>query len=53
MFTLSRKMQLALEAVSREREVELSRIAKEKALEIERKEIQDVIRAYVERTLSK
>lgn len=36
-----------LEAISRERETELKRIAKEKALEIEKKEIEEVIRARV------
>jgi uncharacterized membrane protein YqiK len=36
-----------LEAIGRERETELKRIAKEKALEIEKKEIEDVIRARV------
>lgn len=36
-----------LEAISREKETELRRIAKEKALEIEKKEIEDVIRARV------
>jgi len=37
----------ALEAIERERETELLRIEKEKALEVERKNIQDVIRARV------
>lgn len=37
----------SLEAISRERETELKRIAKEKALEVEKKEIEDVIRARV------
>jgi uncharacterized membrane protein YqiK len=37
----------AVEAIQRERETELLRIEKEKALEVERKEIQDVIRARV------
>lgn len=36
-----------LEAISRERETELKRIAKEKALEIEKKEIEEVIRARI------
>jgi len=36
-----------LEIIQREREVELQRIEKEKALEVERKNIQDVIRARV------
>lgn len=36
-----------LEAITRERETELKRIAKEKALEIEKKEIEEVIRARV------
>jgi len=36
-----------LEAITRERETELKRIAKEKALEIEKKEIEEVIRARI------
>jgi uncharacterized membrane protein YqiK len=36
-----------LEAISRERETELKRIAKEKALEVEKKEIEEVIRARI------
>ena len=36
-----------LESINRERETELKRIAKEKALEIEKKEIEEVIRARV------
>ncbi len=36
-----------LEAIGRERETELKRIAKEKALEIEKKEIEEVIRARI------
>ena len=36
-----------LEAISRERETELKRIDKEKALEIEKKEIEEVIRARI------
>lgn len=37
----------ALEAIGRERETELKRIAKEKSLEIEKKEIEEVIRARI------
>jgi len=37
----------SLEAIGRERETELKRIAKEKALEVEKKEIEEVIRARV------
>ena len=36
-----------LEAITRERETELKRISKEKALEIEKKEIEEVIRALI------